>query len=350
MGGGNYPAMDSLDNFAPFSLFALLTGTFIYAFREFYIVLLNVYKYEDGRTGYMNYGFWNKGPSTENPHASLVEAVIDQLDVRVLNENARDGQVFLLEIGSGLGQSAIDAVCSLGRFSQNVLPRSLLIRLASGSNVSVTGVSINEGHVAAANKLATSTGLSSRITHRLLNATEVNTLQSAPFSGAYSCEVIAEIPDDVLRACFAALHDALPPGAEFSYADIVSTENSPTTRAKSSQLSDPSQELFARLVRLIAPRIVTMMFGDNWRPVSRFNSLLAEAGFEVMSTKSIGDRVFVPTWDYARERMQKRPNLGVEGLFTQRTIRFITWACLYGLAAVWEDGKIDYVLVKARRI
>ena len=118
--------MNALDEFAPFSLFSFLTGTLIYAFREFYVVLLNVNKHEDGRTGYMNYGFWNEGPSTKNPHANLVKAVVGQLDVRVLNEHARNGQVNLLEVGCGLGQPAIDAVHSLGTSPSRTSPRSLL--------------------------------------------------------------------------------------------------------------------------------------------------------------------------------------------------------------------------------
>ena len=112
--------MNALDEFTPFSLLSFLTGTLIYAFREFYVVLLNVNKLEDGRTGYMNYGFWNEGPSTKNPHASLVKAVIEQLDIRGLNKRAKDGQVNLLDIGCGLGQPAIDAVNSLGRSSSRV--------------------------------------------------------------------------------------------------------------------------------------------------------------------------------------------------------------------------------------
>lgn len=114
--------MDALDDFAPFSLWAFLTGTLIYAFREFYVVLLNANKLEDGRTGYMNYGFWNEGPSTDNPHANLVEAVIEQLDIQVLNEHARSGEVNLLEIGCGLGQPAVDAFRSLGTSSSRICP------------------------------------------------------------------------------------------------------------------------------------------------------------------------------------------------------------------------------------
>ena len=117
--------MDAFDEFSPFSLWAFLTGTFLYAFREFYIVLLNATKLEDRRTGYINYGFWNKGPSTENPHANLAEAVIEQLDIKVLNEHARNGQVNLLEIGCGLGQPAIDAVNSLGMFFSRICSCSL---------------------------------------------------------------------------------------------------------------------------------------------------------------------------------------------------------------------------------
>ena len=343
--------MDALEEFAPLSFWAFLTGTLVYAFREFYVVLFNVNKLEDGRTGYMNYGFWNEGPSTKNPHANLVKAVIEQLDIRVLNKHAKNGQVNLLEIGCGLGQSAIDAVHSSGRFLPRICSHLLFTRHPPGSNVSVTGVSISQGHVATANKLAASAGLSPKITHHLLNATKIDTLQSAPFSGAYSCEVLSEIPDDGLRACFEALHDVLPPGAEFSYADIVRTEAIPTSHPDRDQRSNPSQWFFERFLLSIAPTLVTMLWGDDWRPASRFNSLLSQAGFEVLSTESIGDRVFVPTWDHARKRMQKRPSMGLDSSpFKCWLLRFLTKASLGGLALLWENGQIDYVLVKARRV
>ena len=208
-------------------------------------------------------------------------------------------------------------------------------------------MSISKGHVTAANRLAISAGLSTKITHHLLNATEIGALQSAPFSGAYSCEVLSEIPDDGLRACFTALHDTLPPGAEFSYADIVSTE---ATGTKSRRSSDPSQGFYKRLLLMIAPTAITMLWGDDWRPVSRFNSLLTQAGFEVLSTESIGDRVFVPTWDYARENLRKQPKLGMDSIFKGWLMRLLTRASLGGLALLWENGQIDYVLVKARRV
>ena len=344
--------MDPFEQFSPFSLWAFLTGTFLYAFREFYIVLLNANKHEDGRTGYINYGFWNKGSSTKNPHASLAEAVIEQLDIQVLNEHARNGQVNLLEIGCGLGQPAIDAVRSLGMFSPRICSSSLFTRHPPGSNVNVTGVSINLGHVAVANNLAASAGLSSKITHHLLDAKKVNTLQSAPFSGAYSCEVISEIPDDGLRVCFSALHDILPPGAEFSFADTVKTETAPTSYTNSNQsLNSSSHGLFRRLLLLIAPVVVTMMWGDDWRPASRFNALLSHAGFEILSTEFIGDRVFVPTWEYGRERITKRPSMGIDDSpFKGWVARVLTRASLGGTALLWESGQIDYVLVKARRV
>jgi cyclopropane fatty-acyl-phospholipid synthase-like methyltransferase len=338
------------DEFAPFSLFSFLTGTLIYAFREFYVILLNASKLEDGRTGYMNYGFWNEGPSTTNPHANLVKAVLEQLDVQVLNMHAKNGQVNLLEIGCGLGQSAIDAVHSLGTSSSRICLRSLLTEHLPGSNVSITGVSISKGHVATANKLAASAGLSSKITHHLLNATKIDSLPNAPFSGAYSCEVISEIPDDGLRACFAALHDILPPGAEFSYADIVRTEATLTSRASSSGVSNKSRGLSERILRLVTPKLITMLWGDDWRPMSRFNSLLSQAGFEILSTESIGDRVFIPTWDYARERMQKRPDMGLDLPYKSWLARFLTRTAMGGLAMLWEGGQVDYVLVKARRV
>ena len=162
----------------------------------------------------------------------------------------------------------------------------LLIRRLPGSNVTVTGVSISQGHVASANKLAASAGLSSKITHHLLNASKINLLQDAPFSSAYSCEVLSEIPDEDLRACFAALYDALPPGTEFSYANLVKTEPATTSSRK---CSDPSRGFLERSLLLITPTLVTMLWGDDWRPASRFSLLLSQAGFEVVSTESIGD-------------------------------------------------------------
>ena len=344
-------AMDASNEFSPFRLWAFLTGTFLYAFREFYVVLLNANKFEDGRTGYINYGFWNEGPSTRNPHANLAKAVTEQLDIRVMNDHARDGQVNLLEIGCGLGQPAIDAVHSLGRFSLRIRSCPLFMQYPPGSNVNVTGVSIIPGHVAIANKLAASAGLSSKITHHLCNATKIGALQSAPFSGAYSCEVLSEIPDDGLRVFFSALYDVLPPGAEFSFADTVKTEATPTPYTNSNQRMSPSHGFFKRLLLPIAPVVVTMMWGDDWRPASKFNALLTQAGFEIVSTEFIGDRVFVPTWEYGRDRIKKRPSMGMDGSpFKAWAARILTRASLCGTALLWESGQIDYALVKARRV
>ena len=211
-------------------------------------------------------------------------------------------------------------------------------------------MSICKGHVATANKLAVSSGLSHKITHYHLDATKIDTLKGAPFSGAYSCEVFAEIPDDGLRACFAALHDVLPSGAEFSYADIVGTEGTSAHHDSLKRRPNPPQGFFNRLLSLVAPLVVKMTTGDDWRPVSRFNSLLSQAGFEILSVESIGDRVFIPTWEYAQERMQKQPDMGTNSSpFSVWAFRLLIKAHLGGVASLWESGQIDYVIVKARR-
>ena len=210
---------------------------------------------------------------------------------------------------------------------------------------------INKGHVAAANKLAASAGLSSKITHHHLNATKTNTLQDSQFSGAYSCEVVSEIPDDDLRVCFAALYDVLPPGAEFSYADIVKAEATLASRRNTNHHSTQSQGISGRLMDLITPTAVRMTYGDEWRPASRFNSLLSQAGFEVLSTESIGDWVFVPSWEYAWESIEKRPSMGVDhSKFMAFVGKFLVKVSLGDLASLWESGEIDYVLVKACRV
>ena len=258
-------------------------------------------------------------------------------------------QVNVLEIGCGLGQSAIDAVHTLGKFSPRIRSHPLFTQRSSGSNVNVTGVSVTPGHVVCANKLAASAGLSSNITHHLCSAAQIDTLQSAPFSGAYSCEVFSEIPDDDLRVSFAALRNMLPPGAEFSYADIVKTEDTPS-HANSTRRFYPRDGPSTSLWTPVAPMAAAMMWGGDWRPASRFNALLTEAGFEIVSMEFIGDRVFVPTWEYVRKRIKKQPRMGMNSSFKGWLARTLTTSSLGGLSSLWEHGQVDYVLVKARRL
>lgn len=74
----------------------------------------NVVKFEDGLTGYMNYGFWTKGEMTENPSGELVKAVLKNMNPRVKPDE--NGKLSVLEIGSGLGQPALDAAKYFGSF------------------------------------------------------------------------------------------------------------------------------------------------------------------------------------------------------------------------------------------
>jgi hypothetical protein len=106
---GSYP------EFEPLSLFAFINGNLIYAFREFYIVLGNVVKSDDGLTGYMNYGLWANGPATVNPSGELVKAVLTNMDRNAITKGCNGGKPAILEVGCGLGQPAIDACNYFGQ-------------------------------------------------------------------------------------------------------------------------------------------------------------------------------------------------------------------------------------------
>jgi hypothetical protein len=214
----------------------------------------------------------------------------------------------------------------------------------AGSKATIVGVSINHGHVARAIHLAQSSGLD--IQHHLLNATQVHTLPQAPFSAAYSVEVLSEIPDPDLTEALKSIHDALVPDAGFVFADVV-------RRSKTKHRDHAGRSVMS----FLAARAVTKMWGDDWRTLSTLSTHLSNSGFEILSTESIGDRVFVPTWAYAKLRMAQNPSLGMDYAAVgwwcwlwSFFARLATWASLRGLVMLWESGDIDYVVVKTRRI
>jgi len=318
--------------FAPFSLFAFLSGTLIYACREFYIILTKVVKYADGRTGYMNYGLWTAGNATVNPSGELVKAVLTNLDPSTIPQLDSEGAA-VLEIGCGLGQPAVDA------------------SFYFGPKASITGVSINAGHVARANNLAKANSLSSRVQHHTVNATDVHTLPQKPFGAAYSVEVLSEIPDPHLERALCSIHQVLIDGAEFAFADIIRTEG------KSRTAIHAGTSKWSHYTRSLATKTVTQLWGDDWRTLSTMETLLAKSGFEILSVESIGDRVFVPTWVYAKQRIVESPSLGMDyetvGAWCWLLAfgaRWLTRGSLQGLAMLFDAGEIDYIIVKARKI
>jgi SAM-dependent methyltransferase len=327
------------------SVFALFCGTLIYAWREFYIVMSNIMKFGDGLTGYINYGLWIAGDATVNPAGELVKAVLKTMDPSAVK--SKGGRMDILEIGCGLGQPAIDAAHYFGSVPDFMFLVSRIGLIFLGSNASITGISINQKHVDRANNLAKANSLSSRISHQVLNAADVHTLDQKPFGAAYSVEVLSEIQDPYLQRALSSLHAILLPGAEFSFADLVRTKR---------QVSHDKSSTRANTIRFFCAKIVTMMLGDHWRTPSTMEALLSKSGFEVVSVESVGDRVFVPTWYYAKERMAKCPDLGINfdtsgrwHWFTSFVARCLSRGSLEGLALLWEAGEIDYIIVKTKK-
>jgi hypothetical protein len=65
------PSSAGIPGLRPFSLLALLSGTRVYAFDEFYLAKNALLRYDE-RQDYLNYGYWAAGEGTANPSAALV--------------------------------------------------------------------------------------------------------------------------------------------------------------------------------------------------------------------------------------------------------------------------------------
>lgn len=109
----------------------------------------------------------------------------------------------------------------------------------------------------------------------------------------------------------------------FSSPALYIVRAGPTPAPGASREGFPADRKSSRLLPLIAPTAVAKLWGDDWGPALRFNKLLTQAGFEVLSTKFIGG-MFIPAWDYAHERMERKPSLGMYGSPTKGWLtRFI---------------------------
>jgi SAM-dependent methyltransferase len=124
-----------VDYFDPLTLLGFLRKRHPYDFALTYEALRDLFEY---RLYYVNLGFWSTGGDQTEPGREMVFRLADLM---LLHPYER-----LVDVGSGLGQGAIDLVTQL--------------HLSS-----VRGININPRQVAFANALARATGLDDRIQH-----------------------------------------------------------------------------------------------------------------------------------------------------------------------------------------
>lgn len=174
------------DHFVPASLIGLLRRGHPYDFLDTYQTLRALYGY---RAWYVNLGLWTDGPATDEPGRQLTLRVAEPL-------NLRPGD-HLLDVGSGLGQGAVDLTThlQLGR---------------------VTGLNPNPRQLAFARQLAASAGLGDRVEHLPADAcTALAELPAASADGVIAVECVGHFNDP--RGFLAGARHALKPGRRLAF-------------------------------------------------------------------------------------------------------------------------------------
>jgi SAM-dependent methyltransferase len=148
------------------SLWGLLRRGHPYDFRETYDVVRELYGYH---AHYVNLGRWDD-PGAE-PGRALAFAVTDGLDLR--------GGDAVVEVGSGLGQAAVD--------------------LATSRGVAVVGLNPNRRQVAFATELAREVGVADRVTFEADDAaTALARRPEGSVDGVLAVECVGHLPDPAL--------------------------------------------------------------------------------------------------------------------------------------------------------
>lgn len=285
--------------FRPFRLRDMLRGERVYEFAEFYDVKNHVLRY-DHRNGYLNYGYWVDGKQTINPSAALVEHV-----TRGMRLGSED---VLLDIGSGLGQPAVD-----------VAERHGLRR--------VLGLNVQAKQVELANECAQNAGFADRVQHRVGDACRLaDTLGDVEPTAIMSIEVLAEIPN--VEQVFRQARAVLPTGGRFSFCDVV------TCRAAGDAAT-------VRALRRCLSWTTATLYGDSWRTDAWYRDALLDAGFDEVDVDLIGHKIYPLTYEHARDQLAS-----LHGV--PRSATFFTYANLLTLERLHKLGGVDYAVFHAR--
>jgi cyclopropane fatty-acyl-phospholipid synthase-like methyltransferase len=233
------------------SLSKLLHNRHPYNFIETYESLQQVFNYQ---THYVNLGFWEDGFTTHEAGRLLVEEVAKQLDLRSGDH--------LLDVGSGLGQAAVD-LCRDYKLG------------------SVTGLNINPRQTKFANMLATREGLADKVNHILGDACrDLSQFNQQDITRIIAIECANHF--SLAERFFHAAHELLGTGGRIAL--------SINTAAKDLTLRQ-------RWLNLAG-------FGFVPVPIQKWEQLLADSGFVEICTKDITQYVLGRGLQYALDRLQ----------------------------------------------
>lgn len=171
-----------------------------YDFKETYQILYELFGY---KTHYVNLGYWGAGPKTCEPGRQLTMALAEMIALA-------PGQS-IIEVGSGLGQAAID-LCRIYNLSNYV------------------GLNINARQVAFANALAQSEGFNNRISHVVGDAcNDLPRLKSPTCTAILAIECVGHFrnPDKFLSSAY----NLLPGGGRLAFSlNVAKARLSPLQR------------------------------------------------------------------------------------------------------------------------
>lgn len=295
------PSSAGIPGLRPFSLLALLSGTRVYAFDEFYLAKNALLRYDE-RQDYLNYGYWAAGEGTANPSAALVLEMAKAAGIG-------PGSI-VVTLGSGLGQPDLD-----------------LARECGASRV--VGINLHSGQVAYANQRAREAGCGGTVEHRVGDARQVAAVVGdlRP-TQMLAIESLAEMPD--LGAVLTSAFELLAPGGQFALCDVVTAGD--------------DAGFVGRCIRRGLARVTSVLYGDSWRSTDAYTAALAAAGFVDVSPRFIGGAVYAPTYRYARQRLAALRSLKHGTAAT--TIAYANLRALERLAAM---SAIDYAIIAARK-
>jgi ubiquinone/menaquinone biosynthesis C-methylase UbiE len=289
-------------DFRDFDILSLVKREPVYTFREFYEIRNALIRFDD-RHDYVNYGYWRRGRSTENPSAELVLHLAEKLALG-------PGDV-LLNAGSGMGQPDIDIVDTFA------------VRKIIGLNVSARQVRY-------ANRRFAMLGLQDRIEHRVIDVREMKErLKDEGVTAVLCLEAIQEFPD--LQAFLDDCYELLPPGGRIAFctdARVAATGVGPICRVAGALLLKLTESLQS----------------DFWRHGDAYFEGLQNAGFTNIGHERIGHAVFPDAAWHAVQRYGQFKNGSVSPL-----LKNLIYLNIRALAVLYAWKRIDYHVFWAKK-
>lgn len=238
------PSLES--HFVKATLWGVIKKRHPYDFRETYQILRDIFGYE---AYYVNLGYWPEGKQTVEPGRLLAKEVASLLD---LNPGDK-----LIEVGSGLGQAAIDLCIN------HDLAR-------------IVGININSRQVAFASALAKFKKIDNRVKHIQGDACEViRQLAGREYKHLIAIECINHFSDPsqfLLDAC-----EALSPGGKIAL----------------------SLNVAGSRLGLLQRALLKVTFGFSPIAVNQWVQRLERAGFIDIQAEDITNKVLYPGLSYA---------------------------------------------------